>query len=378
MSEEKKYQICTRCVMDTTAEGITFDENGVCSFCRMFDNEIKPKWIPNNGGESKLQEILNTVKEAGRNREYDCIIGLSGGTDSSYVTYLAKKKWGLRPLVFHVDAGWNTEIATRNIENLVKKLDIDLFTYVVDWEEMRDLQLAFLKSGVVSQDIPQDHVFCATLYKYISQYNIKYVLTGYNYATESILPSSWAYNSFDRTHVKGIHKRFGTIKLRTFPTISFLQRYLYYPFIKGVKIIRPLNYIPYSKSEALKTLGREIGWGDYGTKHGESVFTKFFQTYFLPERFGYDKRKAHLSSLILSGQITRERALKELQSPPCDPKEAEELKIYVAKKLGISVRELERFMTIPKKTYRDFPNEAYLLDLFKFADRLIGRRPVGI
>lgn len=364
--------------MDTTAEEITFDQNRVCNFCRMFDTEIKPKWIPNNGGKDKLKEILNTVKEAGRNREHDCIIGLSGGTDSSYVTYLAKKEWKLRPLVFHVDAGWNTEVATKNIENLVKKLDIDLFTYVVDWEEMRDLQLAFLKSGVVSQDIPQDHVFCATLYKYISQYNIKYVLTGYNYATESVLPSSWAYNSFDRTHVRGIHKRFGTIKLKTYPTISLLQRYIYYPFVRGVKIIRPLNYIPYTKNEALKTLEEGVGWRDYGTKHGESVFTKFFQTCLLPKRFGYDKRKAHLSSLILSGQVTREEALKELQHQPCEEREAEELKIYVSKKLGISVKDMDNYSTLPKKTYRDFPNEYYLLKLFKFADRLIGRRPMGI
>ena len=378
MSEEKKYQVCTRCVMDTTAEEITFDQNRVCNFCRMFDTEIKPKWIPNNGGKDKLKEILNTVKEAGRNREHDCIIGLSGGTDSSYVTYLAKKEWKLRPLVFHVDAGWNTEVATKNIENLVKKLDIDLFTYVVDWEEMRDLQLAFLKSGVVSQDIPQDHVFCATLYKYISQYNIKYVLTGYNYATESVLPSSWAYNSFDRTHLKGIHELFGTNDLKTFPTISFFQRYLYYPFIKGVKIIRPLNYITYTKSEALKTLGREVGWRDYKTKHGESTFTKFFQTYFLPKRFGYDKRRAHFSSLILSGQITRKSALKELKNPPYGERETEELKIYVAKKLRIGVQELENFIKLPKKTYRDFPNEAYLLNLLKFIDRLVGKRPVGI
>ena len=364
--------------MDTTAEEITFDEKGVCSFCRKFDTEIKPKWFPNDGGRKKLASILDRVRQEGEGKEYDCIIGLSGGTDSSYVTYLAKRKWGLRPLIFHVDAGWNTEIATSNIENLVKKLDIDLFTYVVDWEEMRDLQLAFLKSGVVSQDIPQDHVFCATLYKYIRQYNIKYVLTGYNYATESILPPSWAYNAFDRSHVKGIHKQFGTIKLKTYPTISFLQRYIYYPFIKGVKIIRPLNYIPYNKKIALETLGKKIGWEDYGYKHGESVFTKFFQTYYLPERFGYDKRRAHLSSLILSGQTTREKALKELEIPPCNPKEAEELKIYVAKKLGISVKELEDYMALPKKTYRDFPNQANLLNLLKFADRLVGRRPVGI
>lgn len=378
MPEENNYQMCTRCVMDTTAEEITFDENGVCSFCHAFDAEIKPRWIPNNGGERKLEELLSSVREFGKNKEYDCIIGLSGGTDSSYVTYLAKKEWKLRPLIFHVDAGWNTEIATKNIENLIKKLNIDLFTYVVDWEEMRDLQLAFLKSGVVSQDIPQDHVFCATLYKYIDQYDIKYVLTGYNYATESILPSSWAYNSFDRTHVRGIHKLFGTAPLKTFPTISFLQRYLYYPFIKGVKIIRPLNYVPYTKTEALKILGKEIGWRDYGTKHGESVFTKFFQTYYLPKRFGYDKRKAHLSSLIMSGQMTREKAFKELQSPLYNLREAEDLKIYVAKKLRIDVQELEVFLNLPKKTYRDYPNQSYLLDLFKLADRVIGRRPVGI
>ncbi|MEW6618222.1 MAG: N-acetyl sugar amidotransferase [bacterium] len=363
--EQGNYQICSRCVMDTTAREITFDENGVCSFCHFFDEKIKPDWHRDESGYQKLQEIVKKIKDYGKNKEYDCIIGISGGVDSSYLTYFAKKILGLRPLVFHVDGGWNSELAVKNIENLVKKLDIDLFTYVVDWEEMRDLQLAFFKSGLANQDVPQDHAFFAMLYKYATQYNIKYVLTGGNLASESILPASWGYNAMDLKHLKAVHKCFGKVKLKTFPTVNFFQYYFYYPYIKGMVVVTPLNYIPYVKSDAIQFLEKEFGWRYYGCKHGESRFTNFFQTYFLPVRFGYDKRKAHLSSLILAGQMTRDEALKELQRPLYDEKAIEEAKIFVSKKLGITVDEFETFLTMPKKTFKDYPSNYRLSQLLR-------------
>lgn len=353
--------------MDNTAEEITFDDNGICGFCHMFDTRVKPNWFPNESGRQKLQKIVDRIKEYGRDKEYDCIIGLSGGVDSSYLAYLAKKELELRPLVFHVDGGWNSELATKNIENIVKKLNIDLFTYVVDWEEMRDLQLAFFKSGTANQDIPQDHVFFAMLYRYATTHKIRYVLTGSNHATESILPRSWGYNNMDLKYIKAIHKHFGKIRLKTFPTVNLFQYYVYYPFIKGMEIIKPLNYIPYEKSKAIEILEKELGWRYYGWKHGESRFTRFFQSYYLPVRFGYDKRKAHLSSLILAGHMTRDNALNELRLPPYNENEIEEDKNYIAKKLGVSVQEFEGFMKLPLKTYKDYPSNE---NLIKFIQRL--------
>ncbi len=357
--------------MDTTAEEITFDSKGVCSFCQTFDLAIRPRWFPGADGRSKLEEILLKIRDHGRDQEYDCIIGLSGGVDSSYLAYLAKKELGLRPLVFHVDAGWNSELATKNIENIVKKLGLDLFTYVVDWEEMRDLQLAFLKSGVANQDVPQDHVFFAMLYRYATKYKIKYVLTGSNYATESILPRSWGYDAMDLRHLKGIHKRFGSIKLRTYPTVNFWQYYFYFPYMKKMKIVKPLNYLPYSKSKAMDILQNELGWRYYGCKHGESRFTNFFQTYFLPVRFGYDKRRAHLSSLILSGQLTREEALEELKLPSYDQNDIGEAKYYVSKKLGISVQQLNEFIEMPVTTYKDYPSNERRLKQASYCVRML-------
>lgn len=365
--------MCVRCVMDTTDVDITFDENGVCSYCQSFESRRAQEWFPNDEGRRQLEQIAQRIREYGSGKEYDCIIGLSGGVDSSYMTYLAKAELGLRPLVFHVDTGWNSELATKNIENIVKKLGLDLFTYVVDWEEMRDLQLAFLKSGVANQDIPQDHAIFAMLYRYATQYNIKYVFNGSNFATESVLPTSWGYDAMDARHLIGIHRKFGKIKLKTFPTISFFQYYFYFPFIKQMEIVRPLNYIPYSKVEAMRVLERDLGWRYYGCKHGESRFTKFFQTYYLPVRFGFDKRKAHLSSLILAGQMSRDSAIVELQSLPYDPNEIEAEKGYICKKLGITVDEFEELMRLPLRTYRDYPSNIRLLTMMRKARRFLKR-----
>lgn len=351
---ERPYRMCTRCVMDTTDPFITFDDDGVCSHCRGFETNIKPHWKPTPEGERELQTIIEEIKEHGRGKDYDCIIGLSGGVDSSYLA-VKVVEWGLRPLAVHVDAGWNSELAVKNIDQIVTKLGLDLITHVVDWEDMKELQLAFLRSNVANQDIPQDHAFFAALYSYAVKSNIKYVISGTNYATEGILPQSWGYDAMDATHLRAIHKRFGTRSLKNFPIISFLDYYFYFPRIRDMRVVAPLNYIPYDKQDAIDHLERNYGWRYYGGKHYESRWTRFYQAYYLPEKFGYDKRKAHLSSLVVSGQMTREEALGELEKPLYSHNEIAEDKAFIAKKLGFSVEELDGLIAQAPRYYEEFP-----------------------
>ena len=284
---------------------------------------------------------------------------------------------GLRPLVVHVDAGWNSELAVANIETVVKYCDFDLHTYVVNWEEMRDLQLAYLKSGIANQDAPQDHAFFSSLYHFSVKNGIKYVISGGNLATESIFPTSWHWSAMDADNLHAIHNKFGTKKLRNYKTIGFYELYLYYPFIKKMKTIRPLNFMPYIKSEALEELKEKVGYKEYARKHGESLFTKFFQNYWLPMKFGYDKRKPHLSSLIVSGQMTREEALIEAGRPLYDEKELKDDKEYIAKKLGVSDAEFEKILQVRPHDYSDFSNMAKKYKRIKkvqsFVSKLLGR-----
>lgn len=357
---------CTRCVMDTSDPEISFDADGVCSHCRNFERNIKPHWFPDEEGARRLDALVKAIRNAGRRREYDCIIGLSGGVDSSYLAYQAKQH-GLRPLAVHVDAGWNSELAVKNIENLVKTLDIDLFTHVVDWDEMRDLQLAFFRAGVANLDVPQDHAFTAAVFAYAARNNIRYVLSGGNYATESILPRAWGYNAMDLRHLTAIHKRYGKVRLRTFPKVNFFQYYVYYPRILGMRTVRPLNLMPYNKAAAMRILEDQVGWRYYGGKHYESRFTKFFQAHYLPTKFGYDKRRAHLSSLIVSGQMTREEALDELAKPLYSSLELQEDKLFFIKKLGITETEYASVMAQPAKTYLDYPSNEWM---FRWKDTI--------
>lgn len=350
--------------MDTTDPEITFDEKGVCNHCLKFDNRLKKNWFPNDEGKKRLDKIVNQIKNDGKNKKYDCVIGLSGGVDSSYLAYILKKLYpDLRILAIHVDGGWNSELAVHNIENIVKRLGIDLFTGVVSWKEMQDLQLAYFKSQLANQDVPQDHAFFATLYHVANTNGIKYFLSGGNLATESILPSSWGYNAMDATQLKAVHKKFGKKKLKEYQTVSFFKRKIYYPYFKKFKIIRLLDFLPYMKDEAKEIIKNELNWRDYGGKHHESKFTKFFQAYWLPAKFGFDKRKAHLSSLIVSGQITREEALNELKKPLYDKDELQEDKEFVSKKLGISLEEFEDIMLQENKTFLDYPSD-YKKELF--------------
>lgn len=351
----RKYQVCNRCVMDTSDFEITFDQHGVCSHCNQFDLITKSYWFPNDEGRQRLQNLISKIKSYGAGQEFDCVIGLSGGVDSSYLA-LKVKEWGLRPLVVHVDAGWNSELAVSNIESIVRHCNYDLYTHVVDWEEMRDLQLAYLRSGISNQDVPQDHIFFATLYHFALKNGIRYVFSGGNIATEGIFPTSWHGSSMDAINLKAIHKKYGSIKLRNYQTISFCDYYLWYPFIRKLRTVRPLNFMPYVKSEAIKELEATVGWRSYGRKHGESHFTKLFQNYYLPERYSYDKRLPHLSSLIVSGQLTREDALEELRKPLYDPKELEFDIDYFCKKLRIKRADFEQMMLMPKRHYSDFSN----------------------
>jgi len=373
--KEREYQICTNCVMDTSDPEITFDENGVCNHCRKFEKEIKPRWFPNEEGKKKLDKIIEQIKLDGQGKEYDCVIGLSGGVDSSYLAYYLRTTYPeLRILAIHIDGGWNSELAVHNIENIVKILDIDLHTGVINWEEMKDLQLAYFKSQLANQDIPQDHAFFATLYKVaVEQYNIKYFLTGGNFATESILPSSWGYNAMDAKQLKAVHKQFGKIKLKDYKTMSFFKRKIYYPYIKKFKIIRALDFIDYNKDKAKKIIMEKINWRDYGGKHHESRFTKFFQAHWLPTKFGYDKRRAHLSSLIVAGQMTRDEALKELEKPLYDSKELKEDMEFLAKKMGLTLEEFKKIMNMPNKTFQDYPNEYNLEIYFSKLKKMIRR-----
>lgn len=351
----RSYQICKRCVMDTTDLEISFNEEGFCNHCvEYFD--LKPHYVfEGDIAKQKLDSLVHTIKEAGRNNEYDCVIGVSGGVDSSYVAYTAKKL-GLRALTVHFDNGWNSELAVKNIENIIKKLEFDYQTYVVDWEEFKDLQISFLKASVANAEIPSDHAFLAALYSIAAKYNIKYMLSGSNFVTEGILPNSWGYNAKDLKHLKAIHKRFGKRKLKTYPTLGFNKEF-YYTYVKKIKMVRLLNYVPYNKSEAMKTIENELGWVYYGGKHYESVFTRFFQAFILPHKFNIDKRKAHLSTLICSGQITRDAALEELKKEtyPADMLASD--KEYVIKKLGLTENEFEQIMASPVKSYSDYPND---------------------
>jgi N-acetyl sugar amidotransferase len=299
--------------------------------------------------------MIDAVKQYGSGRKYDCIIGLSGGVDSSF---LAAKvaQWGLRPLVVHVDGGWNSELAVMNIEQICRRLDLDLVTHVVDWEEMREMQLSFLRSNLANQDVPQDHAFFAALYGYAEKSGIKYVMSGGNFATESILPASWGYDAMDATHLRSIRKIFGSRPMGKFPVVGFFDYYVKYPFLLKMEVLRPLNFLPYSKQGAIEVLERDYGWRYYGGKHYESRWTRFFQAYYLPYKFGYDKRKAHFSSLIVSCQMTREQALEALSEPLYDPQLLEDDKRFICKKLRISMEEFERLMAEPARHFSEFPN----------------------
>ena len=357
----ENYQICNNCVMDTSDPNIKFDEKGVCKRCNDFYNHILPMWNKGEGKQNELNTLVNKIKKAGKGKQYDCILGISGGFDSSYMLHFAVKELGLRPFVFHVDAGWNIPFAEENIKKMVAKLGVEFKAEVINWEQVRDFQLAFFKSGVPHLDIPQDIAFISVLDKYATKHNIKYILNGGNISTEVIVnPNAWGYWGTDMRHIKDIIKRFGNVDMKNYPFTNIIRRKIIMPYIKGVKVVKLLNYVPYIKKDAEKVLIDEYGYVPYEQKHFEDTLTKFLEGYWLPKRFGYDVRRPQLSSLILTGQMTRNEAIEKLKNPPISEDEAADLFEQVAKKLEISTEELQNYFTMPLKSYKDYKNQQSL------------------
>lgn len=368
----REYQMCTRCIMDTSDPQIKFDENGVCNHCRNCQELLKKYVFTGKEGEQRLQAIVAKVKKLGRNKEYDCIIGVSGGVDSTYNAYIVKKL-GLRPLAVHLDNGWDSELAVCNIERTLKKLGIDLYTHVIEWDEFRDLQLAYFKSSVLDLEVPTDHAITAILFNTANRMGIRHILLGQNYVTEGILPESWRFSKNDLMNLKDIHRKFGTLKLKTYPTLGILKL-SYYWYVRRITFTTILDYVPYVKKDVKEFIIQELGWKDYGHKHGESTFTRFYQQYILPRRFNIDKRKAHLSSLICSGQITREEALAEMAHSPYEKEEdLGKDKEYVLKKLGFTNQEFERLMNLPIIKHDDYLTDAKLVRFLQSLLRMARR-----
>jgi N-acetyl sugar amidotransferase len=349
------YTTCTRCIMDTTDSSITFDEKGVCNHCLKYDEVVNS--YPFNSPASidlELQKMITRTQKNGEGKPYDCVIGVSGGVDSTYLAYIAKEK-GLRPIAVHLDNGWNSELAVHNIEKVLKNLGIDLLTHVLEWDEFKDLQIAFLKASVSDAEIPTDHAISGILYKVARKYGIKTILLGTNISTESGLPFSWTYGVSDWMYINGIHKKFGTRKLTNYPHFSFFDE-VYWKLFCGIKVFPILDFVPYNKADALDVLQNKLGWQYYGGKHYESIYTRFFQGYILPKKFNIDKRKAHYSSLIRSGQIAREKALEEMAAPTYPEDMQRDDREYVIKKFGLTEQEFDGIMAAPVKSYRDYPN----------------------
>jgi len=361
-NETKRYIQCTQCILDTKDDSaIEFDGSGVCSYCR--DYEIKESKFVKKGeeGERALEALVNKIKESGLGKPYDCILGVSGGVDSTYLAYQAKKL-GLRPLAVHFDNGWNSELAVSNIENIINRLGFDLHTFVIDWEEFKDLQLSFLKASVVDIELLTDHAIITKLYQLAIENNIKYILSGTNVVTEAVLPSPWIHNKRDHIHIRAVQEKFGTVPIKTFPLFTSSLKWLV--VWKGIKSASLLDLMPYNKKDVKKIIATELGWRDYGGKHYESVFTRFYQGYILPTKFGIDKRKAHLSNLICSGQISRGEALEELSKPGYDDATRKSDYEFVLKKLNLRHEEFEAIMKAPVRKHTEFPVENSIYDRF--------------
>jgi N-acetyl sugar amidotransferase len=363
---ERPYQICTKSIMDTVADpDITFDQDGVCNYYHEYHEKAKLRLFHDQ--PQKLTQILEKIKASAKDKDYDCLIGVSGGVDSTYVAYLVKQ-WGLRPLAVHLDNGWNSELSIKNIEKTLNVLGIDLYTEVLDWEEFKAMQIAFLRSATPDLEIPTDHAIYSCLFKIANEKGIKYIIYGNNFASESVLPVSWSYGHLDWYYITQILKKFGNgLRLRSFPNIT-IPKYIYYTFIKGIRIVSILNYIQYTREEAMDVLQNKLDWKYYGGKHYESIYTRFFQGYILPQKFKIDKRKAHLSTLIFSGQLTREQALMELKKDTYPDSLMEEDREFVIKKFNLTREEFDAIMNLPNKTFRDYSNSS---KLFKFLRKML-------
>ena len=349
------HQACIRCIMDTVADrSITFDDDGLCCHCLRYDKLVSTRHLQGDLGRDALLKLVERIKTAGHGREYDCIIGVSGGVDSTYVAWLVKQH-GLRPLAVHFDNGWNSELATKNIERVLRNIGIDLYTYVVDWDEFRDLQLAFLKGSTPDGEIPTDHAIGALLWREATSRGIKYIVSGMNFATESISVPDWSYGHSDWRYIKDMHRCFGNVKLKTYPHFSLA--YLFYAnVLRGIRTVSILNYAEYNKELAKELLRNQLGWKDYGGKHHESIYTRFYQGYVLPRKFGIDKRYGHLSDLVNAGQISRSQALAEMKRPPYAEDLQQQDLAYVSKKLRLTPQQFAEIMHAPVKSFRIYRN----------------------
>lgn len=354
MNNAMDYRICTRCLMDTTDPEITFDEQGRCNNCTTYLEKAAVRLIHDDKRDEELQKLVATIKAKGKGKEYDCIIGVSGGTDSTYVAYKVKEL-GLRPLAIHLDNGWNSELAVNNIEKTLTKLDIPLFTHVMDWHEFKDIQLSFLKASTSDLEIPTDHAINALLFRQAAKFGVEYIISGSNFNDEGVFPESWAYGHLDWKYVGGIHKRFGSVPIKSFPYLPLTKLY-YYLFVKRIKTVSILNYMHFEKTQARKLLTEKLDWVDYGGKHNESLYTKFVQEYILPKKFNIDVRKPYYSGPVLRGQITRDHALEMLQAPIADAKSLQDQKDYVLKKLELSEEAFEKIMNLPVKRHYNYPS----------------------
>ncbi len=370
----RDYQICTNCVMDISDTKIVFDEKGVCDHCNDFHENVKPNWHTDETGKKQLATIVNKIKEDGKGRDFDCIMGMSGGADSSYMLHLVVKEFGLRPLVFHVDGGWNSELAVKNIEVMVDALGLDLYTEVINWEEMKDFQLALFKSGLPGIDLAQDHAFVATLYNFADKYKIGYILNGGNISTECVRnPLEFFYYGTDMALINDIISRYCTTKMEQYPFSSIFRHKFYLHYIKKIQMVKPLNYMPYIKADAMNFLKETYGWQPYPQKHFESRFTRFFEGYWLPQKFGFDTRRVQYSSLILTNQMSREEAIEKLKIPVMDENTIRNEFEYIATKLGITVDELKGYFDAPNKSHKDYKNQEWMFNLGAKVMRLLGR-----
>lgn len=354
------YQICARCVMDTSDPDIAFDEEGVCSHCAWYDENVDRRIILDEEERKRtLDNYVARIKAAGRGKPYDCIIGVSGGVDSTYVAHLTKSL-GLRPLAVHLDNGWNSEVAVRNIERVLNNLGIDLFTEVLNWEEFRDLQLSFLKASTPDGEVPTDHAIYAQLLRVAKKHNVRFIISGMNFHTEGSRVIKWAYGHSDWKYIRSVHAAFGNVPLKSYPHYGLLDL-AWSIVIRRIRFLSILNYVDYQKDHAMEILQNDLGWVYYGGKHYESIYTRFYQAYILPQKFNIDKRRMHQSDLIRSGQVTREEALTALEEPICDPDLLARDRTFVLKKLGLADEDFARIMSEPPKTFEDYPNDYALV-----------------
>ncbi len=367
---ERKYQVCSRCVMDTTDSGIRFDEHGVCQRCREYEERILPDWNHGKGHEVELQELISKIKKSGEGKKYDCILGLSGGLDSTYMLHLAVKEWELRPFVFHIDCGWNLPIAEENIRKVCSGLGVELHIEKMDWNELREMQLAWFRTGMEMLDAPQDHAFIALIDRFSRELGVKYIMNGYNICTEIVAdPVSWASDggpTGDGTYMKDVIKKYCTIPIKRYTFTNGFKHKFWIPYVLGVKTLKPLNLVEFTKKEMVDTLVEKYGYEPYGQKHFEDLLTKFLEGYWMPKRFGHDIRRVQLSSLVVTGQMTREEALNILERPPLTEEESQDLFKEVTKRLEISEEELQKFFEMPKCTEKFKSQEK----LYNFGIRL--------